>query len=186
MLTINTMSGDPTISYSTVEFKYEPEQGGKRLLTVPASVDQITSLLPEVAAFKRGDSEVKNGRRRVLLEDATAVRDVDEDTGAPIGEPKLIKIHTVYELPWTGSINSSSTTDVIRRRALSTLTRLHVASLMPTFNGVGATEEDTQLFGTEVAMGATTASSNSPIMRAMAGLAPYGDGQVLGAVVEVV
>lgn len=181
MLTVHFRAPDG-VGKITVPIAYEREgSDGKRLVAVPMSISQITDILPNSIAFKRGETEIKSNRRRVLLEDGIPCAILlDELTGAHIGAEGLAKIHTVIELPWTGPIlTDTSANSVHRRKVLDTLVRLHVASLFPKLETTGAT--NAVLTGLEEGVAITDFEhKNSPLIRATYNLNPYGDNQELG------
>lgn len=186
MLTVHIVS--PTQADAnkvTIPLVYQPEEGSNgRLVTVPMGVNGVTdSLFPCRVAYKRSSSEVKNGRRRILVEDTVPVyTEADELSSTPVEASRRdIKIHTVIELPWTTPVEPGTTmTKVMRLAGLRSALQLHAMSLLPGLVTTGAANVE----ATGVAVNITGTESefaNSPIVRGSFGMAPFGDGQVLGS-----
>lgn len=183
MLTVHIRHQTINDGKVTAPITYERDGSeGKRFVAAPLSIPSIKALLPDNTAFKRGETEVKGDRRRILLEDGIPVPlAFDAITGEPVGKHGMVKVHTVYEIPWTGPIISGSSDALSQAQcaALDTLTRIHAANLLPRLVGTGAANAKLTGFEPGVAI-SDGVYKDSPVIRAMYGLAPFGDAQVLG------
>lgn len=153
-----------------------------RLITAPMGLLNTDTLLPARTAFKRSSTEVKNGRRRILVEDAVPLYLVYDEIAVSPNEASLamVKIHTVLELPFVSPLQPGSTvTNQARLSAVNTALRLHAMSLLPNLvttgaGNVGATGIDVGMDGT------SDEFVNSPFVRGSHSLSPFGDDQELG------
>lgn len=184
MLTVHMRDPNSNEGKVTAALAYEREGAdGKRLVAAPMSVANISGILPDNVAFKRGEREVKGTNRlRVLLEDQVPCpMAYDSVEGTYVGPHGYVKCHTVFELPFTQALETGSSNQLIiaQRIALDSLIRIHVASLMPRLVTTGSANAKMTGFETAVAL-SDAVHVDSPLIRAMHGLQPYGESQVLG------
>lgn len=164
---------------------------GTRLVAVPMGLTGVEDMLfPCRVAYKRGTSEVKNGRRRILLEDTVpvyleyAIGSTGELTVPVEASRANVKIHSVIEIPWTAPIvPGTSRGNLARNRALATALKIHAMNLIPnlgtTVTGtVNTTTNDGT--GAVVVTGAEDEYINSPVVRGTYGLEPFGQDVELG------
>lgn len=184
MLKVHIVSPDQADDNKvTIPLVYRPEEGSSnRLVTVPMGVNTIGRLLPCRVAYKRGSTEVKNGRRRILVEDTVPVyMEYDEAAQKPIETSRRdIKIHTVVELPWTSPVEpGDSECMYLRLAGLRTALQLHAMSLLPKLVTTGSANVNAT--GVSITVAGTEAEfQNSPIVRGSFGIAPFGEDQELG------
>lgn len=182
MLTVHTRV--PGAAKITAPITYEREgSDGKRFVAAPLSVTNIQHLLPDNTATKRGETEVKGDRRRILAEDAISTPlSFDSITGLPAGKHGIAKMHTVIEWPWTSPIRVGSGDDleIHQCKLMDSLIRLHVANLLPRLK-TATPDGDVVMTGFESGVAISDVEYvNSPIARASYGLTPFGDNQTLG------
>lgn len=183
---VNIVSPQPADANKiTKELVYSNDaQDPSRLVTAPMGLAGVTdALFPARVAYKRSSTEIKNGRRRILVEDTVPLYLKYDELAAIPDETTMsyVKIHTVLELPFTTPVQpGTSLTNLARLTALRSALMLHAQSLLPNLVTTGA--DNTGITG--VKLGALTGTEdeyvNSPFVRGTHGLAPFGDSQELG------
>lgn len=183
MLTVHMRQPAPGAGKITVPITFEREgSDGKRFVAAPLSVTNIGEIFQDNTALKRGETEVKGERRRILLEDAIPCPiTFDATSGIAVGKHGMVKMHSVIEIPWTTPIGTGNDPlTIVQRKTIDSLIRLHVASLLPRLVVTGTIGAVLTGFESAVTLD-DPEYVNSPIVRATYGLSPYSENQELGS-----
>lgn len=181
---VSPVTGDAGKITKVITFQRDGSDAS-RLIAVPMGLANLENLFPARVARMRSNVEVKNGRKRILVETSIPyysqyTQNLTTMAYEPVTSSLVMaKVHSVLELPFTDPvIPGGDAAAVSRQIALHTLLRLHAMNFIPSLATTGAALANQT--GTCSATGLDSEYINSPFVRGSFGLNPLGDEVELG------